>query len=351
MFVGSGAPKGKELDLPGRHDTDQILIGIEWLESIHFGHIESIGERVLIIGVGNTAMDCCRSAKRLGATDVKVDRAQDAQVLQGLALGTRGRRGRAGRDRREPLAGPLRHRERQADRDGVRQLHLARRERQADPGARRPHHHPVRHGDPRDRPGERVPLDRARHRPRVRQVGHAGRRQDDASVARARACSSAATPRSARRTSSGRWRTDTQAAISIHNYCQGVPVTERPDGRHDADQHQDGPARVGLQQRLQPGGAPEDEARRAAAALLEDDHRGGAGLHRRADRGRGGALPQLRRPDALHRLAVHRVRRVHRHLPGGLPDDHAERRGTRAAHAPDRAGRQPRPGPLRLRRR
>jgi formate dehydrogenase (NADP+) beta subunit len=72
VFVGTGAPKGKELDLPCRRDTDQIFIGIEWLESIHFGHIDSIGKRVLIIGVGNTAMDCCRSAKRLGATDVKV---------------------------------------------------------------------------------------------------------------------------------------------------------------------------------------------------------------------------------------------------------------------------------------
>src|SRR5687767_6102825 len=72
VFVGSGAPKGKELEIPGRHDTDQIFIGIEWLESIHFGHVETVGKRVLIIGVGNTAMDCCRSAKRLGATDVKV---------------------------------------------------------------------------------------------------------------------------------------------------------------------------------------------------------------------------------------------------------------------------------------
>ena len=74
VFVGSGAPKGKELEIPGRHDTDRIFIGIEWLESIHFGHVEtgSVGDRVVIIGVGNTAMDCCRSAKRLGATDVKV---------------------------------------------------------------------------------------------------------------------------------------------------------------------------------------------------------------------------------------------------------------------------------------
>jgi formate dehydrogenase (NADP+) beta subunit len=72
VFIGSGAPKGKELEIPGRHDSDQVFIGIEWLESIHFGHVDSVGKRVLIIGVGNTAMDCCRSAKRLGATDVKV---------------------------------------------------------------------------------------------------------------------------------------------------------------------------------------------------------------------------------------------------------------------------------------
>ena len=73
VFVGSGAPKGKELDIPGRREaSEQVFIGIEWLESIHFGHVESVGKRVLIIGVGNTAMDCCRSAKRLGATDVKV---------------------------------------------------------------------------------------------------------------------------------------------------------------------------------------------------------------------------------------------------------------------------------------
>ena len=72
VFVGSGAPRGKELDLPGRHETDRIHIGIDWLESISFGHIDSVGERVLIIGVGNTAMDCCRSSCRLGGKDIKV---------------------------------------------------------------------------------------------------------------------------------------------------------------------------------------------------------------------------------------------------------------------------------------
>ena len=72
IFVGSGAPKGKELNLPGRYDTDRIHIGIAWLESVAFAHTDKIGERVLIIGVGNTAMDCCRTSLRLGAKDVKV---------------------------------------------------------------------------------------------------------------------------------------------------------------------------------------------------------------------------------------------------------------------------------------
>jgi formate dehydrogenase beta subunit len=72
VFVGTGAPKGKELDIPGRWDTKNVYIGIEWLESVHFGHVDSIGERVLIIGVGNTAMDCCRSSRRLGGRDIKV---------------------------------------------------------------------------------------------------------------------------------------------------------------------------------------------------------------------------------------------------------------------------------------
>ncbi len=72
VFVGSGAPKGKNLEIPGRYDSDRIHIGIEWLESVAFDHIDSIGERVLIIGVGNTAMDCCRTSLRLGARDVKV---------------------------------------------------------------------------------------------------------------------------------------------------------------------------------------------------------------------------------------------------------------------------------------
>ena len=73
VFVGTGAPRGKELDLPGRKEgAERIHIGIDWLESVAFEHIDKIGERVLIIGVGNTAMDCCRTSRRLGGKDIKV---------------------------------------------------------------------------------------------------------------------------------------------------------------------------------------------------------------------------------------------------------------------------------------
>ena len=72
VFVGTGAPSGKNLELPGRYETENIHIGINWLTSVAFGHVHSIGERVLIIGGGNTAMDCCRTSLRLGGKDVKV---------------------------------------------------------------------------------------------------------------------------------------------------------------------------------------------------------------------------------------------------------------------------------------
>jgi len=72
IFVGTGAPRGKNLEIPGRYDSENIHIGIDWLESVAFDHIEKIGKQVLIIGVGNTAMDCCRTSLRLGAENVKV---------------------------------------------------------------------------------------------------------------------------------------------------------------------------------------------------------------------------------------------------------------------------------------
>src|SRR5213079_3776676 len=73
VFVGSGAPRGRELDIPGRKEAAKnIHIGIDWLSSVSFGHTDKIGKRVIVLGGGNTAMDCCRTARRLGGEEVKV---------------------------------------------------------------------------------------------------------------------------------------------------------------------------------------------------------------------------------------------------------------------------------------
>jgi NADPH-dependent glutamate synthase beta subunit-like oxidoreductase len=73
IFVGTGAPRGRDLEVPGRKEAAKnIHIGIDWLSSVSFGHIEKIGKRVIVLGGGNTAMDCCRSSRRLGGDEVKV---------------------------------------------------------------------------------------------------------------------------------------------------------------------------------------------------------------------------------------------------------------------------------------
>jgi NADPH-dependent glutamate synthase beta subunit-like oxidoreductase len=73
IFVGSGAPRGRDLDIPGRREAAaNIHIGIDWLSSVSFGHVDRIGRRVIVLGGGNTAMDCCRTSRRLGGEDVKV---------------------------------------------------------------------------------------------------------------------------------------------------------------------------------------------------------------------------------------------------------------------------------------
>src|SRR4030095_7657774 len=73
VFVGSGAPRGRDLDVPGRKEAAaNIHIGLDWLSSVSFGHISKVGKRVIVLGGGNTAMDCCRTSKRLGGDDVKV---------------------------------------------------------------------------------------------------------------------------------------------------------------------------------------------------------------------------------------------------------------------------------------
>ena len=83
IFVGTGAPRGRDLDVPGRAEAAKnVHLGIDWLASVSFGHIDRIGKRVIVLGGGNTAMDCCRTALRLGAESVTVTVRSPRKVMK-----------------------------------------------------------------------------------------------------------------------------------------------------------------------------------------------------------------------------------------------------------------------------
>ncbi len=223
IFVGSGAPRGRDLDLPGRDEASaKIHVGIEWLSSVSFGHITRIGKRVIVLGGGNTAMDCCRTSKRLGGEDVKVIvrsgfeemkaspwEKEDAMhegipILNYLVpkafLHDNGRLIGMSFEKVKP----------EYDDKGRRSLK---------PTGEPEVIHAVRRSADRRRPGERVPLDRARQRHRVRRVGHAGTRQDDTAVIDPATCFLAAIRRLARRTSSGQLHTATMLRSRSTSCC------------------------------------------------------------------------------------------------------------------------------------
>ncbi len=106
VFVGTGAPRGRDLDISraASEAAANIHIGIDWLSSVSFGHIDKIGRRVIVLGGGNTAMDCCRTSRRLGGEDVKVDRPLRLRGDEGLALGEGGRHARRHPDPQLPRA-------------------------------------------------------------------------------------------------------------------------------------------------------------------------------------------------------------------------------------------------------
>ena len=306
--------------------------------AVAFGHIDKIGERVLIIGVGNTAMDCCRTSRRLGGKDVKVMARRAAPVLQGVALGAGGRRGRADRHPREPRARSASSSKAASSRawsssasSGVEDGKGRQTAKKIDtvmlPGRRR---------HPGDRSGERVPVDRARHRHRVRQGRHAGRRRGDHAVDAAGRVLRRRLGVRARRTSSGPSRTRTRRRSRSTTTAAASRSRERPPQGMNLITQKMGLAEWSYSNDYNPAKRAKmkhvDLRERFTQALA----RGRAGLRSRADRARGRALPQLRRADGLHRREVHRVRRLHRRLPDHLPHDRAQRRGGRAAQAADR---------------
>ncbi|MEO0102649.1 MAG: NAD(P)-binding protein [candidate division WOR-3 bacterium] len=65
LFFGTGAQKERKLEVPNE-DADGVLEGISFLKIANLGKRIKIGKKVLVIGGGNTAVDCARVVKRLG---------------------------------------------------------------------------------------------------------------------------------------------------------------------------------------------------------------------------------------------------------------------------------------------
>ncbi len=351
VFVGSGAPKGKELKLPGRTEGGaNIHIGINWLESVAFKHLDKIGEKVLIIGVGNTAMDCCRSSLRLGASEVKVMARKPRQFFKASEWELEDAESenvdivvnhspKAFVVEGGKLKGML-FEQMEYDFDGRGRITAERVTGETFIAADdvilaigQENAFPWIEND------LGIEFDQW-HVPVVDVKTHQSTRPEvffggDAAFG----------PKNII------WAVEHghQAAISIHNHCMEQPVTEPPAAHAEPLLAQDGPARVVVQERLQPGRAPARAAREPGRALQEDQHRGRARFRRRADGEGSRALPQLRHPDGVRDQGVHRMRRLHRHLPDGLPHDHPERRGSRAVAAPQGAAQAPARTALRLR--
>ena len=326
VFVGVGAPRGKELDLPGRHDEasedTNIHIGIDWLESVAFGHLDAIGERVLIIGVGNTAMDCCRTSRRLGGRDIKVMARRPREYFKASPW-------ELDDAEEEGVEIIVNHAPTRFVMEDGRLVGMEFDVLTWDEGAKR-----STTIDTVVIPCDDVILAIGQENafPWIeRDLGMTFGEWDMPVVDETTMQSSVPGVFFGGDAAWGPkniiWAVahGHAAAISIDNFCQDVPLTDRPANGHEPHQPEDGHERVELPQRLQPVIAPEDDPRRADQALRVARPRSRAGLFRRADRARGAALPQLRRRDRVHGAAVHRVRRLPRHLPRPVPDDHEQR--------------------------
>ena len=298
----------------------------------------------IVLGGGNTAMDCCRSSRRLGGEDVNVVvrsgfeemkaspwEKEDA-MHEGIPILNFLVPKEFTHDNGKPHRHGVREGQGRVRRQGPPQ---AGADRRAGPAF------PLRRRAGRGRPGERLSLDRARYRHRVRRLGHAQGRRDDLAVDATRRCSSAATPRSARRTSSGRWRTATRPRCRSTSCCNGEDVADRPlpavelvsqkMGIHEWSYDND----ISLDQRFK---VP---LRDKVVALQGHQGRGRARLRRRSSR-----FKEAQRclncdvQTVFTRAAVHRMRCLRRHLPDGL--HHLHRRTARKPSCARGSTRRPR---------
>ena len=342
VFVGSGAPRGRELNIPGREEAKKnIHIGIDWLSSVSFGHINKIGKRVIVLGGGNTAMDCCRSSRRLGGEDVKVIVRSGFEEMKASPWEKEDAHARGHPDPQFPRAEGIHPRQRQAHRRHVREGE-GRVRRQGPPQAGA-------------LPASRTSISNAttcwsRSARRTRSPGSSatsGSSSTNGTCRRSirrpsrrptRRSSSAAMRRSARRTSSGRWRTATRPRSRSTSSSSGEDVNDRPLPAVEVVSQ-----KMGIHEWSYDNDIAHDKRYRVPTrdnviALKDIRTEVELGYDDQARLPGSAALPELRRADRVHRPALHRVRRLRRYLPDGLHHLHAERRGSRAAHAAEGAG-------------
>jgi formate dehydrogenase (NADP+) beta subunit len=322
-----GRAQGQGTRCPAaRKATRNIHIGIQWLESVAFKHLDRIGERVLIIGVGNTAMDCCRSSLRLGAKDVKVMARKPRQFFKASEWELEDAEA-------ENVEIVVNHAPKAfVTEDGrLKGMMFDRMEYDLDARGRITAERVGEAFFPADDVILAIGQENAFpwieddlgiqfdkwHVPVVDEKTHQSTRPDvffggDAAFG----------PKNII------WAVEHghQAAISIHNFCMGQPVTNRLPptlnlssrkmGLHEWSYKNDYNP---VERRLVPHVGLKERFKQISIEVE-------LGFDGRADRGRGAALPQLRHPDGVRREALHRVRRLHRHLPDRLPHDHAQRR-------------------------
>ena len=331
VFIGSGAPRGRDIDIPGRREAAaHIKIGIDWLSSVSFGHTTSIGKRVVVLGGGNTAMDCCRSSRRLGGEQVDVVvrsgfdemKASPWEKEDAMHEGI-------------PIHNFLVPKAFTHEGDKLTGVTFEKVEAKKDAKGRRqlvPTGEPDVHFPCDD---VLVAIGQENAFPWIeRDLGiefdeHGMPVVDSVTMASTRAaCSSAATRRSGPRTSSGRSPMATPPRSRSTSCAAARTSRKRPPPHDDAHLAEDGHSRVELRQRHRARAPLPRAAQGHEARAEEHQDRGRARLRPEARVRRGAALPELRRADGVHRSPLHRVRCVRRHLPDGLHQLHRERRGS-----------------------
>ena len=338
IFVGCGAPRGRDLDIPGRKEAAKnIHIGIDWLSSVSFGHINKIGKRVIVLGGGNTAMDCCRSSRRLGGEDVKVIvrsgfeemKASPWEKEDAMHEGI-------------PILNYLVPKEFTHENGKLTGVVFEKVKAEYDAKGRR-------NLVPTGEPDQHFPCDDV-----LVAVGQenafpwierdCGIEFDKWDMPKVDTKTMASTnPKvffggdAAFGPKNIIWAVahGHEAAVSIDKFCRGEDINDRPaagDGRSSARRWASTSGATTTRSRS----ISATGCRTATRSWRCSDIKAEVELgYRRRARAQGSpALPELRCADRVHRPALHRVRCLRRHLPDGLHHLHAERRGSRAAHAP-----------------